>query len=151
MTASEAMLLGEKAVRLCTFAVGNLLLGLPVEDVAEVVRGGVVTVVPLAPPAVTGLLNLRGRIVPVVDARLRFGLDPRGPDQEPTHVIVRTPGEHISLAVDRASDVVAVSPADREDVPETVSPEIRRLLTSSYQRSGALLLILDPALVLTDL
>lgn len=137
--------------RLCTFAVGNLLLGLPVEDVSEVVRGGTVTVVPLAPPAVTGLLNLRGRIVPAVDARLRLGLEPRGAEQEPTHVIVRTLGEHISLAVDSASDVVTVAPAEREDVPETFSPEIRRFLTSSYQRSGALLLVLDPALVLTDL
>ena len=140
-----------ESLRLCTFAVGNLLLGLPVDDVSEVVRGEQVTAVPLAPPAVIGLLNLRGHIIPAVDARTRFGLEPRGAQDEPTHIIVHTLGEQISLVVDRASDVVTVSRADREDVPETVSPTIRRLLTSSYQRHGALLLVLDPHIVLTDI
>jgi purine-binding chemotaxis protein CheW len=135
---------------LCTFVVGDLLLGMPVDAVSEVVLGGSVTVVPLAPPAVLGLLNLRGRIVPAVDVRTRFGLAPRPADQVPTHVIVQVQDEHVSLVVDRTSDVVAVTEAEREDVPETVGPEIRRLLTSSYQREGALLLVLDPDLVLTD-
>ncbi len=139
---------GSDDLRLCTFAVGHLLLGLPVEDVAEVVRGEQLTVVPLAPPAVVGLLNLRGRIVPAVDARTRFGLPPREPDVEPTHVIIHSLGEQISLVVDRPGDVLTVARRDREEVPDTVSADIRRLLTSSYQRHGALLLVLDPQLVL---
>ena len=137
--------------RLCTFVVGALLLGLPVDEVSEVVQGEHVTHVPLAPEAVVGLLNLRGHIIPAVDARTRFGLEPRGLEEEATHVIVNVLGEQISLVVDRASDVVTVSPVDREDVPDTVSPTIRRLLTSSYQRHDALLLVLDPHIVLTDL
>ena len=137
--------------RLCTFVVGALLLGLPVDEVSEVVQGEQVTPVPLAPEGVVGLLNLRGHIIPAVDARTRFGLEPRGIDAEATHVIVHVLGEQISLVVDRASDVVTVSAADREDVPDTVSPTIRRLLTSSYQRDDALLLVLDPHIVLTDL
>ncbi|HLL08783.1 MAG TPA: chemotaxis protein CheW, partial [Nocardioidaceae bacterium] len=52
--------------RLCTFIVGDLLLGLPVEEVSEVVRAEVLTPVPLAPSGVLGLLNLRGRIVTAV-------------------------------------------------------------------------------------
>lgn len=136
-------------LRLCTFAVGNLLLGLPVDEVSEVVRGEQVTAVPLAPPAVIGLLNLRGRIVPAVDARTRFGLERRAADLDPVHVIVRALEEQISLVVDAMGDVVTVSRAGREDVPETVSPDIGRLLTSSYQRVGSLLLVLDPQLVLT--
>ena len=139
----------DEDLQLCTFAVDNLLLGLPVDDVSEVVRGEQVTAVPLAPPAVIGLLNLRGRIVPAVDARSRFGLEQRAADQEPVHVIVRALEEQISLVVDGMRDVVTVSRVDREDVPETVSPDIRRLLTSSYQRVGSLLLVLDPQLVLT--
>lgn len=136
-------------VRLCTFVVGNLLLGLSVEHVSEVVRGEQLTAVPLAPPGVVGLLNLRGHIIPAVDARTRFGMEASEED-EPTHVIVNRLGEQISLVVDRVSEVVTVSVAEREDVPDTVSPGIRRLLTSSYQREGALLLVIDPHLVLTD-
>lgn len=135
---------------LCTFVVGDLLLAMPVEDVSEVVLGGEITAVPLAPPSVLGLLNLRGRIVPAVDVRTRFGLERRPADEVPTHVIVAVDDEHLSLVVDRTSDVVTVSEVEREAVPETVAAQIRRLTTSSYQRAGALLLVLDPRLVLTD-
>ncbi|MCA1712845.1 MAG: chemotaxis protein CheW [Actinobacteria bacterium] len=137
-------------VQLCTFVVGGLLLGLPAAGVSEVVHGEEVTPVPLAPAAVLGLLNLRGRIVPAIDARLRLGMPPRPVGEEGTHIVVRVRGEQVSLVVDRTSDVVSVAAADREDVPETVGPEIRRLLTASHQRTYGLLLVLDPELVLSD-
>lgn len=134
--------------RICTFVVGGLLLGMPVTDVAEVVPGGAVTPVPLAPRAVVGLLNLRGQIVPVVDARQRFGLAPLEDDEVQSHVIVRRPEGPVSLRVDRAEDVVTLPDSAREEVPESVNPLIRSQLTASYQRPGALLLVLDPNLVL---
>jgi purine-binding chemotaxis protein CheW len=137
-------------VQLCTFLVGNLLLGLSVDDVSEVVQGGQVTGVPLAPPAVLGLLNLRGRIVPAVDVRVRFGMPPRPAEASAAHVVVHVAGEQVSLVVDGASDVVTVRAADREDVPETVDEGIRRLMTGSYQRADGLLLVLDPALALSE-
>lgn len=137
-------------VQLCTFVVGGLLLGLPVADLAEVVQGEEVTPVPLAPPAVVGLLNLRGRIVPAVDARCRLGLPPRPGGEAGTHLVLRAGGEQVSLVVDRTSDVVVVPGTDREDVPDTVAPEIRRLVVASYQRSDGLLLVLDPVLVLSE-
>jgi purine-binding chemotaxis protein CheW len=137
--------------QLCTFVVGTLLLGVPVSEVSEVVSGGTITPVPLAKSAVVGLLNLRGQIVPAVDARARFGLAPRTGAEEPTHVILRLYDERVSLVVDSASDVVTVPLSEREEVPETVNPQIRRLLTASYQRPGALMLVLDPSLVLDHL
>jgi purine-binding chemotaxis protein CheW len=120
-----------------------------VDDVSEVVQGGQVTEVPLAPPAVLGLLNLRGRIVPAVDVRVRCGMPPRPPGGSAAHVVVRVAGEQISLVVDATSDVVTVRAVDREDVPQTVDEDIRRLMTGSYQRADGLLLVLDPALVLS--
>lgn len=133
---------------LCTFDVGRLRLALPVRDVTEVVRGERVVGVPLAPGAVVGLLNLRGRIVPVVDARLRLGLPARTSSVEAAHVVVELDGELASLVVDREGDVVDVAQTERQEVPETVDPDIRRLCTAAYQRVDALLLVLDPRLVL---
>lgn len=135
--------------RLCTFAVGGLRLAVPVADVVEVVRGQRVVHVPHAPEAVLGILNLRGRIVPVLDARLRLGLEPRDPAASCAHVIVSDDDELVSLVVDREGDVVVVDPAAGEAVPETVAPDLRRLATTAYQLDGALLLVLDPRLVLT--
>jgi hypothetical protein len=51
--------------------------------------------------------------------------------------------------VDREGEVVSVVASERQDVPETLDPEIRDLLTSAYQRASALLLVLDPGLVVT--
>ena len=133
---------------LCTFVVGDLLLGLPVHQVSEVVLGGDVTEVPLAPPAVLGLLNLRGRILPAVDLRVPLGLPPGPGHADRTHVVVTGAGEPVSLVVDAASDVVDLADADLDEVPDTVSPAIRRLLTAAYQAPAGLLLVLDPALVL---
>lgn len=135
--------------RVCTFVVADLLLGVAVEHVVEVVRGEQLTDVPLAPEGVVGLLNLRGRIVPAIDARVRLGLACRDQSATSAHVVLALAGEQVSLVVDREGEVVSVQATDRHDVPETVPTGIRTLLTSAYRRDGALLLVLDPSLVLT--
>lgn len=136
--------------QVCTFVVGDLLLGLPLEDVSEVVLGADVSPVPLAPPAVLGLFSLRGRIVSVVDARSRFGLPPRDRSQgSGCHVIVTVDGDLASLVVDRTSDVVLVAERAAQRVPETLPADIRRLVTAAYQRPEGLLLLLHPTRVLT--
>lgn len=138
---------------MCTFVVGDLLLGLPLEAVSEVVPAQTLTPVPLADPSVVGLFNLRGRIVTAVDARTRLGL-PAHPDRRPgVHIIVTSTVNGLgetSLVVDRSSDVLTLSDEDREAVPETVPAEIRRLVTAAYQRPRGLLLLLDLTLALSS-
>ena len=135
--------------QVCTFVVGDLLLGLPLEAVSEVVRTQTLTTVPLADASVVGLFNLRGRIVTAVDARSLLGLPARPADESGVHVIVTERGEKTSLVVDRASDVVTLRGADRQPVPETVPPDIRRLVTAVHQRPGGLVLLLDLTLALS--
>ena len=135
-------------LQLATFHVGDLLLGLPVTAVAEVVKAEHLTHVPLAPKAVCGLLNLRGRIVTAVDVRVRLGLPPRPEHLPGVHVVLGTSDEPTSLVVDAVGDVVIVAAQDREDVPETVAPALRRLVTGAFQRQASLLLVLDPDLML---
>ena len=86
----------------CTFRVGEGLYGVELERVREVLRPQPLTRVPLAPPAVAGLLNLRGHIVPAVDLRRLFGLEPR-PDG--AQVVVRGDDGPVSLVVDAIGDV----------------------------------------------
>ena len=136
-------------LRYCTFVVGDLLVGLPVTEVLEVLHDQQLTDVPLAPDGVVGMLNLRGHIIPAVDVRRRFGLTPRAAEEDLTHVIVPVLGEQISLVVDAASDVVTVAAEDQDDVPETVSQSTRRLLCASFQLPTALLLVLDAPAVVT--
>jgi purine-binding chemotaxis protein CheW len=129
----------------CTFAVGELRVGIEVERVREVLSEPDVTPVPMAPAGVLGLLNLRGEIVTVIDARRRLQVaDGGGAPSGGAHVIVPTEGETISLLVDSEEEVAELDEAAIQPVPDTVNGEVRRLLTGIYELgSGPLLLVLD--------
>lgn len=129
--------------RFCTFHVGELLLGVEVEQVLEVLGEEPVTRVPLADPWVSGLLNLRGQIVTAIDARRRLGLPPRDPGERTTNIVLRTPDGSVSLVVDREGDVVDLPDTQIEPLPENVSPAIRAVVTGTCKVDERLLLMLD--------
>lgn len=131
------------ARRYCTFHVEDLLFGIEIERVQEVLHDEPVTPVPLAPASVAGLHNLRGQIATAVDARTRLGLAPREPGPT-TNIVVRADDELIGFIVDAEGEIVEVDDAVVDDVPETVGATIRSFTTGAYQVAGTLLLVLDP-------
>lgn len=84
------------------------MLALVASAVTEVVRAVAVTELPKAPAIVEGVINVRGRIVPVLDIRQRFGLAPRPLDPEQHFIIAETGPRRVALRVDRALDVLSV-------------------------------------------
>lgn len=132
------------ARQLCTFWVGDLHLAIDVPQVQEVIRFHHLTRVPLAPPAVRGLINLRGQIVTAVDLRQRLQL-PVAANSRPMNVIVRWGEMAVSLLVDTIGDVVEAD-ADRfEPPPPTLEAARRALIEGAYKLEGSLLLVLDLA------
>jgi purine-binding chemotaxis protein CheW len=96
------------------FELGGQLFGLPASDVRELLRAVAVVPLPRAPAVVKGVFNLRGRVVPVLDVRARFGL-PHGVIEPADHFIVARAGERlVALHVDRATDLVRLNAADLE-------------------------------------
>jgi purine-binding chemotaxis protein CheW len=130
----------------CTFWVGSLYLGIDVHKVQEVMRTLEMTPVPLASPAVRGLINLRGQIVTAIDMRRRLGLPERDADRDPMNVVMRTDDGAISLLVDEIGDVIEVNESAFERVPDTLQGDARALIRGVYKLNGQLLLILDSAL-----
>ena len=130
-------------IQLATFTLDGELYGVPVDRVQEVLQDQRATRVPLAPGAVSGLMNLRGEVVLVLDLRRRLSLAPRAADHTPTSMVVRIDGEVISLLVDRIGDVVHVDPAIFEPPPETLSGVARTLIEGAYKLDDRLLLALD--------
>jgi purine-binding chemotaxis protein CheW len=127
----------------CTFLLDGRYFGVDVTQVQEVLRYQEMTRVPLASPVVSGLINLRGRIVSAIDLRRRLGLADRPADQHPMNVIVRAGDEAISLLVDEIGDVIEV-PADKfENPPETLSAFARTLIQGAYKLEDRLMLVLD--------
>ncbi|SHG27821.1 purine-binding chemotaxis protein CheW [Jatrophihabitans endophyticus] len=129
--------------QLATFTLCNDLYGVPVDRVQEVLQDQRSTGVPLAPGAVSGLMNLRGEVVLVLDLRRRLALADRTAEETPTSVVIRIDGEVISLLVDRIGDVVDVDPAIFESPPETLGGVARELIEGAYKLDDRLLLALD--------
>jgi purine-binding chemotaxis protein CheW len=126
-----------------TFSLGGSLYGVDVTRVQEALRSHVRTRVPLSPPAVAGLVNLRGQVVLTVDLRPRLGLEPLGEDAEPMMVVVQVAGEPVSLLVDEIGDVMEVGPETFEAPPETLDAGLRPLILGAHKLDGRLLLVLD--------
>jgi purine-binding chemotaxis protein CheW len=131
------------ANQFCTFYLDRFFLGVEVLKVQEVIRYQTMTRVPLAPPVVRGLINLRGQIVTAIDLRRRLELDERPADQLPMNVVVRTDEGTVSFLVDEIGEVLEVEDDQFETPPETVRGISRELIRGVYKMKGRLLLILD--------
>jgi purine-binding chemotaxis protein CheW len=127
----------------CTFQVGDLYMGIEVLNVQEVIRRQEMTRVPLAAPAVSGLINLRGQIVTAIDLRHRLRLAPRPEGSEPMNVVIRTSDGAVSLLVDEIGDVIEPSADSFESASETVDESAQGLIRGVYKLSNRLMLILD--------
>ena len=127
----------------CTFYVDGHYFGLEVLHVQEIIRYQEMTRVPLAPPVVRGLINLRGQIVTAIDLRRRLELGDRPPDDLPLNVVVRTDDGAVSLLVDEIGDVLEVPEKLFERPPETLKAMARQLIRGAYKLKDRLLLILD--------
>lgn len=132
------------AVRqLCTFFLDDLYFGVEVQKVQEVIRYQEMTRVPLAPPVVRGLINLRGQIVTAIDMRRRLDLPGLPEDQLPMNVVIRTDDGPVSLLVDEIGDVLEVDAESYERPPETLRGPARDLIQGAYKLNGRLLLTLN--------
>jgi purine-binding chemotaxis protein CheW len=134
----------------CTFHVGNLFLGIEVQQVQEVIRSLDMTRVPLASAAISGLINLRGQIVTAIDLRRRLQMTPRTPAERAMNVVVRDGENAVSLQVDRIGDVLTLEDDLFELPPSTVPADVRGLILGAYKLPGRLLLVLNTKLALTD-
>lgn len=127
----------------CTFSLKDQLFGVPVQQVQEVIRYQEMTRVPLVPEVIRGLINLRGQIVMAVDLRRRLGIAEPAADVTPVNVVVRTQEGPVSFLVDGIGDVVEVEDETFEEPPQTLSENMRRIITGVHKLESGLMQVLD--------
>jgi len=128
---------------LVTMTIDNQLLGIPVSAVHDVLGPQKLTRIPLAPDAVAGALNLRGRIVTAIDVRKRLGLNERDESDPAMSVVVEHDGEPYSLIIDTVGEVLSV-PNDRlERNPPTLDPRWRAVSNGIFRLDDQLLVVLE--------
>ena len=97
----------------------------------------------MVPPEVKGSINLRGRIVTVIDIRIRLGLPPREDGENTMGVTVEQVTELYTLSVDEIGEVLTIPVAQREEVQGTLEQKWRNSAICIFQLEGELMIILD--------
>lgn len=112
---------GEPATRpLLLFSLKEQLYGLEIEAVVQIINLVNITPLPFSPPMIRGAINFRGRIVPVIDLRLRFGWPFKAYHLDTKIIVVDLDGQYWALAVDEVQDVVQISLSDWQNRAEFV-------------------------------
>lgn len=131
------------SARLLIVAVGELRLGIPLECVERVVHAVEITPLANAPPAILGVVNLHGEVVPVLDPRIRFRQPVRPLDPGDVFILVRLPRGAVALVADDAQDVAEFD-ADCLVAVEHVQPWLQDIAGLVRLEDG-LLVVDDPA------
>jgi purine-binding chemotaxis protein CheW len=109
------------AGKFLTFDLAQEEYGLEILRVREILGLMEITPVPKTPDYVLGVINLRGKVIPVVDLRLKFGLPYQEPDERTCVIVVEVATEgdtvHMGIVVDRVNEVVDVKPGEVEPTP----------------------------------
>ncbi len=128
-----------------TLYIGDQIFGLPVSDIREVFHPLAITRVPLAPPEIRGVLNLRGRIVTAIEVRTCLNLPPLEEDEASSMMAIgiEVDDEAYGLIVDRIGDVLQLPERDCEAIPCNMDPNWQALASGIFRLDGQLLIILD--------
>jgi purine-binding chemotaxis protein CheW len=140
---SEGQAYTSDASQLVTVFVGGQMFGLPILKVRDVFVINELTPVPLAPAAVSGLFNLRGRVLTILSMRALLGLPPQDDKGEAMAIGIEWHGEAFGLLVDRVSEVMSLTGATREANPANLDPRWAELSAGVHRLSDQLLIELS--------
>jgi len=139
----------EQELQLVTFRLANEEYGLPITKVQEINRLVPVTKLPQTPSFMEGIINLRGRIIPVIDLRKRFEMTMNAHDDDTRIIIVEISGQIVGVTVDAVTEVVRLSTANVEVAPASVSVDAR-YIDGVGKIDDRLIILLDVNKILTD-
>jgi purine-binding chemotaxis protein CheW len=137
---------------LVVFELDDREFGLPIEDIAEIVPMVLVTPVPEVPPWVVGVINLRGRVIPIADLRTRLGLPPREPELNTPILVAEQGTRKLGLIADAVRDVISLPDDALEPPTEVGAADTGQLdaVSALARADDRLIVVLDLARVTAD-
>ncbi len=140
----------EAIYQLVSFVIENEEFGVDILKVQEIIRTVEITRVPKAPEFVEGVINLRGKIVPVVDLRKRFGIARKERDNETRIIVVELVDKVVGFLVDKVKEVIRVEKSIIEPPPELTTNISTNYITGVAKLQDRLLILLDLDRVLSS-
>src|SRR5579875_869534 len=138
----------DKELQVVGFRIGRETFGLPISIVREIVRVPEITAVPNAPDYIEGVINLRGRIIPIVDLRKRFGQKIVEPSKKNRIVVVELGPRAFGLIVNSASEVLRIPPSEIEEPNNVFQEGELDFVTGVGKLKGRLVILLDVSKIL---
>jgi purine-binding chemotaxis protein CheW len=133
----------QKDCHLVGFRIGEETYGVPIGSVREIVRVPEITTVPNAPEMIEGVINLRGKIIPVMDLRKRFGSVTMQSDRKNRILVVELENRLLGLIVTSASEVLKIPPSDIEAPGAVFAEGESSYVTGVGKLKGRLVILLD--------
>ena len=137
-----------KELHIVGFRIGRESFGVPISLVHEIVRIPEITAVPESPDFVEGVINLRGKIVPVVDLRKRFGENEIKPTKKNRILVAEVETKMVGLIVDSASEVMKIPEGEVEKPPNIFEEGELNYVTGVGKLHGRLIILVDLTRVL---
>jgi len=133
----------EKELQVVGFRIGEETFGVRIGSVREIVRVPEITSVPNAQDTIEGVINLRGKIIPVIDLRKRFGQAEIQSDKKNRILVVELEGKLVGLIVNSASEVLKIPPSDIESPGSVFADGESSYVTGVGKLKGRLIILLD--------
>lgn len=133
----------EKELQVVGFRIGEETFGVRIGSVREIVRVPEITAVPNASETIEGVINLRGKIIPVMDLRKRFGLVEIQSDKKNRILVVEMDNKLVGLIVNSASEVLKIPPSEIESPSSVFADGESSYVTGVGKLNGRLIILLD--------
>jgi len=114
---TQAPKAGRPGGKFLTFFLATEEYGLEILKVHEIIGMMPITRVPRTPPFIRGVINLRGKVIPVVDLRLKFGMESKEQTEETCIIVVQAQGVEMGIIVDKVSEVLDIAAQEIDDPP----------------------------------
>jgi purine-binding chemotaxis protein CheW len=133
----------DELLQVVSFTIGDEEFGVDILRVQEINRMLDVTRVPNSPSYVDGVINLRGRVIPIVDLRERFGMERREHDKNTRIIVVELSGNTLGFVVDAVREVLRIPKSVTEPPPQLVGGVREEYITAVGKLNDRLLILLD--------
>jgi len=130
-------------LQLVSFNLGNEEFGIDILKVQEIIRWMTITKIPNSPAFIEGVVNLRGRVIPVIDLRIKLGLEKYELNNQTRIVVVEISGLTVGFIVDAVSEVLRIPKNITEAPPSLVAGINSEYITSVGKLEDRLLILLD--------
>ena len=133
----------DELLQLVTFSIGEEEFGVNILKVQEIIRTMEITKVPRAPEFVEGVINLRGKVIPIIDLRRRFGLAPKAHDKNTRIIVIEINNIIVGFVVDAVSEVLRIPASTVEPPPPVVAGVDSDYISGVGKLQDRLLIMLD--------